>query len=175
MRSSAAWPATCCCPSRSWACPPCASPTASPVGAAASGGDEFLSPEVAFRVAAYADGPDRVRLEWQIEPGYYLYRSRLKVGTDSTVAQLGALALPEGKTKTDEYFGEQQVYYHSLTATVPVSRNGASALELPLSVGFQGCADAGLCYPPMSWETTVNVPAAASGIDAVLAFPWERA
>jgi hypothetical protein len=48
------------------------------------------------------------------------------------------LSLPEGKTKTDEYFGEQQVYHHSLTATVPVSRNGAHALELPLSVGVPG-------------------------------------
>jgi thioredoxin:protein disulfide reductase len=132
---------------------------AAPGAPAPGGDDEFLPPEVAFRVEAFADGPDRVKLEWQIEPGYYLYRSRLNVATDAAVAQLGTLSLPEGKKKSDEFFGEQEVYYGTLTATVPVSRNGASALELPLSVGFQGCADAGLCYPPETRKLMVSLPA----------------
>ena len=129
-------------------------------GAAVVSGDEdFLPPEVAFRVAAFQDGPDRVRIEWQIAPGYYLYRSRLQFSTDPALAQLGTPRLPEGKQKTDEFFGAQEVYYGSLVATVPVSRNGASALELPLSVGFQGCADAGLCYPPETRRLVVELPA----------------
>jgi thiol:disulfide interchange protein DsbD len=125
----------------------------------AAAGDDFLPPDVAFRVAAFADGPDRVRIEWQVEPGYYLYRGRLKFSTDAALAQLGTPTLPTGKTKTDEYFGEQEVYYGSLVATLPVSRSGASALELPLSVGFQGCADAGLCYPPETRKLVVELPA----------------
>ncbi|MCB1733460.1 MAG: hypothetical protein KDI21_23505, partial [Halieaceae bacterium] len=104
-------------------------------------------------------GPDRVRVEWQIEPGYYLYRNRLQFSTDPALAQLGTAQLPQGKLKTDEFFGEQEVYYDTLVATLPVSRNGASALELPLSVGFQGCADAGLCYPPETRRLVVELPA----------------
>ncbi len=121
--------------------------------------DEFLPPEVAFRVNAIADGPDRVRLEWVIAPGYYLYRSRLNVATDAAVAQLGTLSLPRGEMKSDEFFGEQEVYHDTLIATLPVSRNGASELELPLSVGFQGCAEAGLCYPPETRQLMVALPA----------------
>ncbi|MCP5466155.1 MAG: protein-disulfide reductase DsbD [Sinobacteraceae bacterium] len=120
---------------------------------------DFLPPDVAFRVAAFQDGPDRVRVEWQIEPGYYLYRNRLQFSTDPALAQLGTAQLPQGKLKTDEFFGEQEVYYDTLVATLPVSRNGASALELPLSVGFQGCADAGLCYPPETRRLVVELPA----------------
>ncbi|MFO1455078.1 MAG: protein-disulfide reductase DsbD [Steroidobacteraceae bacterium] len=134
-------------------------PAASPAGVKASGDDEFLPPDVAFRVTALADGPDRVRIEWQIAPGYYLYRSRLKFATDAAVAQLGTPQLPAGQKKTDEYFGEQEVYHDTLVATLPVSRNGASALQLPLSVGFQGCADAGLCYPPETRKLVVELPA----------------
>ena len=136
-------------------------------GVGASNGDaEFLPPEVAFRVQAFADGADRVTLEWEIEPGYYLYRSRLNVSTDAAVAQLGALSLPDGKKKSDEFFGEQEVYYGTLTATVPVSRNGASAMELPLSIGFQGCADAGLCYPPETRKLVVSLPAGTGSVAA---------
>ena len=64
-----------------------------------------------------ADGPDRIKLEWEIAPGYYLYRSRLKVSTDPAVAQLGALSLPKGQLKSDEYFGEQEVFHDRLSAT----------------------------------------------------------
>ena len=128
-------------------------------GVTASGEGDFLPPEVAFRVEAFADGPDRIKLEWEIAPGYYLYRSRLNVATDASVAQLGALSLPRGEKKSDEFFGEQEVYHDTLTATVPVSRNGASELELPVSVGFQGCAEAGLCYPPETRKLLVSLPA----------------
>jgi thiol:disulfide interchange protein DsbD len=126
---------------------------------AAGGNDEFLPPEVAFRLEAFADGPDRVRLEWEIEPGYYLYRSRISVATDPAVAQPGVLALPQGQKKSDEFFGEQEVYHDTLVATLPVSRSGGRELELPVSVTFQGCAEAGLCYPPETRKLLVTLPA----------------
>src|SRR5262249_26342940 len=52
-------------------------------------GDDFLPPDQAFRFDALADGSDRVRLNWQIAEGYYLYRTRIKVATTSSAAQLG--------------------------------------------------------------------------------------
>jgi thioredoxin:protein disulfide reductase len=126
---------------------------------AQSNESEFLAPEDAFRFAASADGPDRVLLTWQIAEGYYLYRSRLKAVTSSPDAQLGRLVLPKGKTKTDEYFGEQEVYYGELTAALPVAKPGTSALALPIDVTYQGCADAGLCYPPETRTVSVQMPA----------------
>ena len=124
---------------------------------------DFLPPDLAFRFAAVADGPDRVRLTWQISDGYYLYRARIKTETSSDRAQLGALAMPTGQTKTDDYFGKQEVYHRELTATLPVARSGGTSLDLPLKVTYQGCADAGLCYPPIVKTINVSLPAGTGG------------
>jgi thioredoxin:protein disulfide reductase len=130
--------------------------------AARSGGDDFLPPDEAFRLSAVADGTDRVRLDWQIANGYYLYRARIRVSTTSAVAQLGATQFPPGDVKNDEYFGRQEVYHHELSATVPVARAGGTVVELPLEVTYQGCAEAGLCYPPITRTVNVKLPASAS-------------
>src|SRR5881227_3066247 len=125
-------------------------------------GDDFLPPDRAFRFDALPDGTDRVRLNWEIADGYYLYRARIKVVTPSPRAQLGAPQMPQGQIKTDEYFGRQEVYHHELIATVPVLRASGGAFELPLQVTYQGCAEAGLCYPPITKSVTVNLSAGAT-------------
>jgi thiol:disulfide interchange protein DsbD len=129
---------------------------------AKSGGDDFLPPDEAFRFAAIPDGPDHVRLIWQIADGYYLYRTRVKAATTSDKAQLGTLEMPAGETKSDEYFGKQEIYHHELVAGVPVARASAAELALPLQVTYQGCATAGLCYPPITKVVNVTLPPAGS-------------
>jgi len=151
--------------------PPASAPTpqAAPKGginalldSVRTSGDDFLPPDRAFRFDALPDGTDRVRLNWEIADGYYLYRARIKVMTPSARAQLGAPQMPQGQIKTDEYFGRQEVYHHELVATVPVLRATGGAFELPLQVTYQGCADAGLCYPPITKNVTVNLSAGAA-------------
>lgn len=146
--------------------------TAAPKGASSfldglkSGNDTFLPPDQAFRFDALPDGSDRVRLNWEIADGYYLYRTRIKVASPSTQAQLGVLQMPTGQFKTDEYFGRQEIYHHELVATVPVARAAGGDLALPLQVTYQGCADAGLCYPPITKTVMVRLaggPGSASG------------
>jgi thiol:disulfide interchange protein DsbD len=131
----------------------------------ASGEEEFLDPDVAFQLIADADGPDRIRVHWTIHEGYYLYKSRVKVATASDKVKLGAVSLPTGEKKTDDYFGEQEVFHNELVASVPVSRAPGSAVEVPLDVTYQGCAEAGLCYPPITKTLNVSLPApdAAAG------------
>src|SRR5215216_2332352 len=73
------------------------------LGAKRSSEPEFLPPDEAFQLEASADGADRIKLQWAIHEGYYLYKSRIKVATSSTQAQLGAPALPKGQAKQDEY------------------------------------------------------------------------
>jgi thiol:disulfide interchange protein DsbD len=121
-------------------------------------GDEFLQADEAFRFDALPDGTDHVKLIWQIAEGYYLYRTRIKVATTSDQAQLGALEMPQGETKTDEYFGKQEIYHHELVAGVPVARSSGAAFSLPIKVTYQGCATAGLCYPPITKEISVSLP-----------------
>ncbi len=140
-----------------------------PFGGSRSG-EEFLPVDAAFEFDAVADGPDRVRLRWRIADGYYLYRERLTATTTSAEASLGRVSLPRGKSKTDEFFGEQEVYYGELVGLLPVSRPGGRELELPLKVTYQGCAEAGLCYPPETKSITVLVPA-GTGTSAAIAAP----
>jgi thiol:disulfide interchange protein DsbD len=132
------------------------------LGSARTSSDDFLPPEKAFRFDALAEGTDRVRLNWEIADGYYLYRARIKVRTASTNAQLGTPQFPPGQVKTDEYFGKQEVYHHELVVTVPVARASGAALDLPLEVTYQGCADAGLCYPPQTRTLSLRLAGAAS-------------
>jgi thiol:disulfide interchange protein DsbD len=124
--------------------------------------DDFLPVDEAFRFDALASGGDSVRLNWEIADGYYLYRARIKVSTSAGDVHLGTPKMPAGQVKNDEYFGRQEVYHHELSATVPVTRTGGGALEVPLQVSYQGCADAGLCYPPQTKTVTVRLSGAAA-------------
>ena len=134
--------------------------------------DGFLAPEVAFRLAATAEAPDRVRLSWAIAPGYYLYKSRLKFATNSPGMTLGQAELPAGDTKNDEYFGKQIVYHNELIAHLGVTRTGAAGPDLALAVTYQGCAEAGLCYPPITKQFALKLPAGgAAGASAAAVGP----
>lgn len=121
-------------------------------------GDDFLPPEKAFQLSAIPDGAERVRLIWAIAPGYYLYRDRIKMAGTAAHASVGALQLPDGQVKSDEYFGKQVVYHNELVATLPVRRTSDGALDLSLQVTYQGCAEAGLCYPPVTRTLAVQLP-----------------
>jgi thiol:disulfide interchange protein DsbD len=128
-----------------------------------SQGDEFLPPDQAFHVSAEADGPDRVRLTWAIAPGYYLYRDRVKFATSGTEAALGRPEMPEGQVKSDPYFGRQVVYHNQLIATLAIARAGGGPVSLPLAVTYQGCAEAGLCYPPITKKLQLELPGGGGG------------
>ncbi|MGC4028834.1 MAG: protein-disulfide reductase DsbD [Steroidobacteraceae bacterium] len=130
---------------------------------ASGSGDEFLNPDVAFRVGAEAVAPDRIEVTFQVHEGYYLYRGKMKFkAAEDRNAGLGTPDLPAGEKKTDEYFGEQEVYHHDVIARLPVSRGDLAPFTLPVKVTYQGCADAGLCYPPITKTFDVQMPQAAA-------------
>ncbi len=152
--------------------PPAASRASGGIDAVLKGGNgqaaepDFLDPDQAFRFTAMADGPNQIRLIWGVTDGYYLYRARIKASSDGTEAKLGELALPTGETKEDKYFGKQEVYHHDVIGSIPVTRSGSGELGVPLKVTYQGCATAGLCYPPITKTVNVILPpagGAASG------------
>ncbi len=82
----------------------------------------------------------KIEVLWQIQPGHYLYRHKL--GFDGS-ARLGKPQIPEGAPKADEYFGDVEVYYEALIVEVPVDGSAEEHIE----VEYQGCSDAGICYP----------------------------
>ncbi|WMW81230.1 protein-disulfide reductase DsbD [Undibacterium cyanobacteriorum] len=119
--------------------------------------DEFLDPAVAFKVDAKMVQADKLRLEFTIAKGYYLYRERFKF--DAEGASLGKFDIPRGKIKYDETFEKDvETYHDSLVIEIPVKANG----DFKLKLTQQGCADAGLCYPPMDLVLPISVPRSAS-------------
>lgn len=131
--------------------------------------EEFLHPDVAFTFRAYAnDGEGTVTAEWVLADGYYLYREQFEFEVvDAAGVTLGEARFPEGEIHTDEFFGEQEVYYQQVSIEIPVSGNAGETFTL--RARYQGCADAGLCYPPIFKTAQVEVPggnAAAVASDA---------
>lgn len=126
---------------------------------------EFLRPEQAFQVSARADGSDVV-LTWQIAESYYLYRKRFKTKTDTQGAEFGDMVIPTGIVKEDEYFCKSEVYFcksevyrDTVSIRVPL-RVSSDATEVAIAATSQGCADAGLCYPPDTRQLTLAVVSA---------------
>ncbi len=117
----------------------------------------FLPVDEAFVFQAYASGTGQVMLDWQIAPGYYLYRHRISARSLTPTVVLDAPQLPAGLAKTDEFFGDVEVYYESLLATAAVQRPEGPA-TFDIEVGYQGCADAGLCYPPVKKTVRIELP-----------------
>ncbi|MEH6565018.1 MAG: protein-disulfide reductase DsbD [Halopseudomonas sp.] len=107
---------------------------------------DFLPVHQAFRPGVLEADARQITVIFDIAPGYYLYRHRLHFSLQGAQDQVLTAQLPEGKHKTDEYFGDVEVYYNQLQVTLDISELPAGAGSL--AVGFQGCADAGLCYPP---------------------------
>jgi len=117
--------------------------------------DDFLPPGKAFRLSASADNSGQIRLDWVIAQGYYLYRDRIKITDDG--AQIGTPQFPPGQVKSDEYFGKQVVYHQQLVAIVPVQQSSGARGPLSLHVTYQGCAEAGLCYPPVTQTLNIDL------------------
>lgn len=110
-----------------------------------------------FVLSAQATAPDRIEVRWRIAEGYYLYRHRTSVKADAAFAG-ASLSLPKGKAYRDEFFGDVETYRQQLVGTLDGTPAGASAT---LTVKYQGCADAGICYPPQTRALKVALPVAA--------------
>lgn len=115
----------------------------------ASNEEDFLPPDVAFRVGAHIDG-EVIRVRWVIADGYYLYRNKIDVRAESPDLIVHPAQLPPGTHQMDPLFGMQEVYLQQVEATVPFQRMDFGAHPLEIKVSYQGCAQAGLCYPVIS-------------------------
>jgi len=132
---------------------------------------DFLPPDVAFRVNARVDG-DVVRVRWIIADGYYLYRHKIEVKAESPDLQLTGLSLPRGISRTDPYLGTQEVYLQQVEATAGFRRFDYGAHPLQIKVTYQGCAEAGLCYLPITKVLFPESAPAASMLQTP-SHPWE--
>ena len=129
-----------------------------------NGEPEFLPVDEAFALSAQTDDDGALLARWTLAPGYYLYRHRFAFQVrEGQNAVLGEPDIVPGQPKIDDYFGEVEVHYQHAQARVPVRSAGG---PVEVGIGYQGCADAGLCYPPQTrW---VVLEAAASPAPALI-------
>ncbi|MGE5472112.1 MAG: protein-disulfide reductase DsbD [Bacteroidota bacterium] len=129
--------------------------------------EEFLEPAIAFKPAVRALDAQTIEVSYEIAKGYYLYRDKFRFAVEDEAVRLGTPAFPKGKEHNDENFGKVEVYYKTVVIRLPVERTAQEArlsgpLPLKLKVTAQGCADAGVCYPPQSQTLSLELPDPAS-------------
>nr|WP_245946731.1 protein-disulfide reductase DsbD [Alysiella crassa] len=115
-------------------------------GAAANNlnSDELLPPEQAFIPSVEVGADGSIKTTFKVADGYYLYQS--KISAQANEQTLTEPQFSAGKEKEDEFFGKQTVYYQN----AQVSWQHANTQPYKLTLHYQGCADAGVCYPPVA-------------------------
>ncbi len=137
---------------------------------------ELLPPEQAFQFFATVKDAQTLHVNWLIADDYYLYREKIQLQlTDTTSSHLGEYLVPRGEPKFDEAFGQVETFHHELAFDVPLLRSTNQAHTLVLNAKFQGCADRGVCYPPMEKTVTLALPSASELSQATPSAPKNTA
>jgi thiol:disulfide interchange protein DsbD len=130
---------------------------------------EFLPVEQAYQVDVTVSG-NQLLFNWSIRDGYYLYKDRFKFSAVDANSQLQTPQFGAGKVKWDDYFeAELEVFYNATEVALPFS---TAAEQMEIQIESQGCADAGLCYPPRKQWLTIDL---TSGTVEISATPSESA
>lgn len=124
----------------------------------APGRSNFTPADQAF-VFDFQQNQHELNLNWNVKEGYYLYRKQISI--TPAQAQVGKLQLPAGVAHEDEFYGKSEIYRGQLSVPVTVDQAAKGAT---LTVTYQGCADAGLCYPPETKVVPLSEVKAAAAL-----------
>ena len=123
--------------------------------------DALLPAEQAFGFFATVNDEGKIKVSWEIAPGYYIYREKIHLELSSSAgSRLDNYTIPRGTPNQDEAFGKVEIFHEQLSFELPVIRTQPTAQTVTLLANFQGCADRGVCYPPMNQKVTLELPAA---------------
>ncbi len=122
--------------------------------------DEALPADEVFFPDVFAVDGNTLEFGIRLLPDYYLYKSKISVRSLNENARAGQLDLPKGKEKTDEWLGEQEVYFDEVFGKVAIARATPEAMDLEIELSYQGCKVDGICYLPQTKIFTVSLPEA---------------
>lgn len=125
----------------------------------ASADNQFVPVDQAFPFHAEQQGK-QIFLDWQVKQGYYLYQDRISISAEN--AQLGEIEMLDGQPYHDEFFGDVKIYTEPLFVDIPLLSAAANA---KLIIQYQGCAEAGFCYPPETRIIDLQAVASDTGSD----------
>jgi len=118
--------------------------------------ENLLVTKQAFKPYLSAINKTTLEIAFQIAPNYYLYKDKITVTAENPYIQMGAIELPKGETKTDEWFGANEVYFNEVFGRIAVSRNASNEDILTFFINYQGCLEDELCLPPQTSKVNVN-------------------
>lgn len=127
--------------------------------------DDFLPPEKAFVFSAISGDGQSIQLHWDVAPGYHLYKDRISVQPDRPGIELAPLAMPAAKQVFDANFNKTMAVYDQPVVVGLQFTQGEAQFQV--TVRWQGCADAGLCYPPASTQLSVALTGFGAGRNLV--------
>ena len=127
--------------------------------ALAADADNLLPVEQAFKVETKAVDRGAVQFDFKIADDYYLYRERVKVKSNDAAVTLGALDMPAGEKKHDEFLGDVEVYHHGFAATQHITAP-ADADKVSIELRYQGChqVEPKICFPPQKVSLSIDLP-----------------
>lgn len=132
-----------------------------------SGQERILDADQAFQVIANMLDPLTLELRWTIAPGYYLYRDKFRLSVvDGPGVSIASIEIPPGEPKDDPTFGRQQVFHQATVITARLNRDPSAEQEVRIKADYQGCAEIGVCYPPLSQTLPVALPVYAPSLAA---------
>ena len=121
---------------------------------------QILDADQAFQVIVNPVDPLTLEARWTIAPGYYLYRDKFRLSLiDAPGVSIARVEIPPGEAKDDPNFGPQQVFHQAAVITIRLSREVSGETEARVKMDYQGCAEIGVCYPPLSQTLPVALPA----------------
>lgn len=118
--------------------------------------EAFLEPDQAFQLSASLNADSTVLLTWEIAEGYSLYKHKFKFVSLTPDIELTVPVLPDGIPKHDNAFGNVEIYRSRLQVDLRFKRNQQYPTRFSLSVTYQGCADQGVCYLPITKEFSLT-------------------
>ena len=115
-----------------------------------SGDSTFLKPEQAFKLSIQTKDATTLFADFDVAPGYYLYRQRIKLSLDpNATSKIESMDYPTGEMKHDPNFGDMEVYHQPFRVTLHLKHPEKAPQQLALLASFQGCSEKGLCYAPL--------------------------
>lgn len=121
--------------------------------------ERVLDADQAFQVVVNVLNPTTIEARWRISSGYYLYRDKFQLKVvEGEQASIAGLDIPRGEPKDDPYFGHQEVFHNEMVIVARLDRKTPLEHAITVQADYQGCAEIGVCYPPLRQTLSVSLP-----------------
>jgi len=127
-----------------------------------TGENEFLPPDEAFQLSVISTAADKVTVSLLIAENYYLYREKFAFESATPGISIQPYLLPAGDIKEDEFLGRTEVYHYNFGIDLALAGQSTDG-KFQLIAKYQGCADKGICYPPIKKTVDVSLGDGISG------------